>query len=61
MWRAIVLVSRARHITTAGGYVYRTLYPRADLVARIAEELGAGNRFRNFTGAVLSELAAVVD
>ena len=38
------------------GYVYRTLYPRADLVAQIAEDVGA-RRLPHFKGAVLKDLA----
>jgi len=42
---------------TPGGYVYQTLYPHADLVARIAEDLGSGGRPTHFKDAVLNDPA----
>ncbi len=37
------------------GYVYRTLYPSADLLARVAEEAGVGRGIPFFTSAVLND------
>jgi len=41
---------------TPAGYVYRTLYPRADLLARIAEDMGIGC-LPHLKGAVLNDPA----
>jgi AraC-like DNA-binding protein len=40
---------------TVDGYVYRTLYPRADLLARVVEDLGTGQGVPFFAGAVLND------
>jgi len=43
---------------TPDGYVYRTLYPQADLMAQIAGDLGIGS-LPHFKGAVLNDPALV--
>jgi AraC-like DNA-binding protein len=40
---------------TPDGYVYRTLYPQAEFVARIAKDIGNGSRRPQFRGAVLND------
>jgi len=40
---------------TRSGYLYRTLYPSVDLLARVAEELGAGRRVPFFRSAVIDD------
>jgi AraC-like DNA-binding protein len=42
---------------TPDGYVYRTLYPRLELMTQIAEDMGAGSRSVYFDGAVLNDPA----
>lgn len=40
---------------TLDGYVYRTLYPSEDLLARLVEDTGAGRGVPYFTGSVLND------
>jgi AraC-like DNA-binding protein len=40
---------------TSGGYVYRTMYPHADLLARMSEDVGSRTRVPFLRGAVLQD------